>query len=404
MFLGDEKLHIAWCMSSFEEIFHGIDTIVGREVLEKKLNSGKKLRVKLGIDPTRPDLHFGHLVVLNKLRQFQELGHDAILLIGDFTTTIGDPSGRSCERPMLSKEEIEQNYKTYLDQAFKILDPEKTIVRKNSEWFGNMTFADAILLARNMTVAQMLERDDFSKRYASNTPISIVEFLYPLLQGHDSVVLNADVELGGRDQLFNLLVGRNLQKMIGQDEQTIITMPLLVGLDGVRKMSKSYDNYVAFNDSLKDMFGKIMSISDDTMWVYYRYLIGMSDDEISDMKNMHPMECKKQLAVKLCTKFFGHEQSQSERERFEQVFSKKELPDDMPVFKMSELIGSHESKLVDALYATQLIASKKEIRRLIEQGAVKVNSERVHDDCIINVTDSDVVVQAGKRTFVRFVM
>lgn len=391
-------------MTSFAEIFYGIDTIVGREVLEKKLNSGKKLRVKLGIDPTRPDLHFGHLVVLNKLRQFQELGHEAILLIGDFTTTIGDPSGRSCERPMLSKEEIEKNYHTYLDQAFKILDPEKTIVRKNSEWFGSMTFADAVLLARNMTVAQMLERDDFSKRYASKTPISIVEFLYPLLQGYDSVMLHADVELGGRDQLFNLLVGRDLQRSVGQEEQTIITMPLLVGLDGVRKMSKSYDNYVAFNDSLKDMFGKIMSISDETMLVYYRYLIGTSDEDITAMKNMHPMECKKQLAVALCARFFGHEQAMAERERFEQVFSKKCLPDDMPVFKMSELLGTNESKLVDALYATQLIKSKKEIRRLIEQGAVKVNSERVNEDCIINVTDGDVVVQAGKRTFVRFIM
>lgn len=391
-------------MTSFAEIFYGIDTIVGREVLEKKLNSGKKLRVKLGIDPTRPDLHFGHLVVLNKLRQFQELGHEAILLIGDFTTTIGDPSGRSCERPMLSKEEIEKNYHTYLDQAFKILDPEKTIVRKNSEWFGSMTFADAVLLARNMTVAQMLERDDFSKRYASKTPISIVEFLYPLLQGYDSVMLHADVELGGRDQLFNLLVGRDLQRSVGQEEQTIITMPLLVGLDGVRKMSKSYDNYVAFNDSLKDMFGKIMSISDETMLVYYRYLIGTSDEDITAMKNMHPMECKKQLAVSLCARFFGHEQAMAERERFEQVFSKKCLPDDMPVFKMSELLGTNESKLVDALYATQLIKSKKEIRRLIEQGAVKVNSERVNEDCIINVTDGDVVVQAGKRTFVRFIM
>lgn len=391
-------------MTSFAEIFHGIDTIVGREVLEKKLNSGKKLRVKLGIDPTRPDLHFGHLVVLNKLRQFQELGHEAILLIGDFTTTIGDPSGRSCERPMLSKEEIEKNYHTYLDQAFKILDPEKTIVRKNSEWFGKMTFADAVLLARNMTVAQMLERDDFSKRYASKTPISIVEFLYPLLQGHDSVMLHADVELGGRDQLFNLLVGRDLQRSAGQEEQTIITMPLLVGLDGVRKMSKSYDNYVAFNDSLKDMFGKIMSISDETMWIYYRYLIGASDDDISAMRNIHPMECKEQLAVSLCTKFFGQEQAVAERGRFEQIFSKRGLPDDMPVFKISSLSDTNEAKLVDALHATQLLKSKKEIRRLIEQGAVKVNSERVTEDYIINVDSGDVVVQAGKRTFVRFVM
>ena len=410
VFLLNKSLHKrVWCSfcesgMEFDHIFDGIDTIIGRDELEKKLSSGKKLKIKLGVDPTRPDLHFGHLVVFNKLKQFQDLGHDAILLIGDFTTTIGDPTGRSSERPMLTKEEIEENYKTYLNQAFKILDPNKTTVRKNSEWFGSMSFSDAILLSRQMTVAQMLERDDFSKRYFNKTPISIVEFLYPLLQGYDSVKLEADVELGGRDQLFNMIVGRTLQKNSGQDEQTVITMPLLVGLDGTKKMSKSFGNYIAFNDTAKDMFGKIMSISDETMFMYYKFLLGKSDKEIDRLKSEHPMECKKQLAMKLCSIFHGESQAKIEHEQFEKVFSNKSVPDDMRTFSIKDLLQSESGNIVDVLYATGVIQSKKEIRRLLDQGAIKVNGKKFSDSSrIISPKDSEVVIQAGKRIFIKII-
>ncbi len=232
----------------------GTETIIGQDELLEKISSGKRLKVKFGVDPTRPDLTFGHLVVFKKLKQFQDAGHDAILLIGDYTARIGDPSGRSELRPELTEEEVQQNEVTYLEQAFKILDPEKTIIRRNSEWFSKMSFADALNLTRKMTVAQMLERDDFSKRFKANQPISMVEFMYPLIQGYDSVILESDIEIGGSDQLFNMLVGRNLQKDLGMSTQAVLTMPLLVGLDGVRKISKSYDNYISFNDSSKDIF------------------------------------------------------------------------------------------------------------------------------------------------------
>ncbi len=251
-----------------KHIKQGVEHLINEEELIRKLEKERPLKIKWGVDPTRPDLTFGHLVVFNKMRHFQELGHECILLIGDYTTTVGDPSGRSTTRPMLTRQEIDENAKTYLTQAFKVLDKNKTVVRYNSEWFDKKNFSDALILARKMTVAQMLERDDFSKRFAAQTPISIVEFMYSLLQGQDSVELEADVELGGNDQLFNLLVGRDLQKMVGQEEQIVLTMPLLVGLDGVQKMSKSLNNYIAFNDSSKNMFGKIMSISDETMWTY----------------------------------------------------------------------------------------------------------------------------------------
>jgi tyrosyl-tRNA synthetase len=329
------------------------------------------------------------------------MGHDAILLIGDYTTTIGDPSGRSSERPVLSKEEIEENCRTYVEQAFKVLDPKKTIVRKNSEWFGAMSFSDAILLARQMTVAQMLEREDFDSRYKSNTPISIVEFLYPLLQGYDSIMLEADVELGGSDQLFNLLVGRAMQKNAGQSEQAVITMPLLVGLDGKRKMSKSYDNYIAFNDSAKDIFGKVMSISDETMFIYYKFLMLRTDDEISRLMGMHPMECKKFLAEELCAMFHGNETAEHERDQFAKVFSQSDMPDDMPTFSIAEMCGVGSAKIVDALAPTGLFPSKNEIRRLLGQGAVKVDGILATEGSVLEPSDPGMVVQAGKRIFAR---
>ncbi len=381
------------------------EKFIGEEDLLERLKAGKQLRVKLGVDPTRPDLTFGHMVVFNKLRQFQDLGHQAVLIIGDFTTRVGDPTGRSVVRPILSEEEIENNAKTYLDQAFKILDPAKTEVRRNSEWFGKMTMLDTLQLCRRMTVARMLERDDFAKRYASKTPISNVEFLYPLLQGFDSIMVKSDIELGGTDQLFNNLVGRQFLEEEGLPPQAVMTLPLLVGLDGERKMSKSYGNYIALNDSAKDMFGKVMSIPDKTMWIYYELLLEKTPSEILAMQQEHPMEMKKRLAATLTAKFYGEEAGKYEREQFEAVFSKKQVRADIPEFAWDTLVpaGTAEAALVDLLAGTQLFPSKKEIRRLIEQGAVKLNEEKVAD-AFVKLTHENAdgaIIQAGKRIFVK---
>lgn len=379
------------------------EKFIGEQEIIKRLTAGKTLRVKLGVDPTRPDLTFGHMVVLNKLRQFQDLGHQAVLIIGDYTTRIGDPTGRSDTRPVLSEGEIEANAKTYLEQAYRILDPKKTEVRRNSEWFGKMSFLDALNLSRQMTVAQMLVRDDFAKRYSEQTPISIVEFLYPLLQGHDSVMLKADIEIGGSDQLFNMMVGRDLQEKAGQPPQAVLGMPLLVGLDGEKKMSKSLGNYIAFNENPKDMFGKIMSVPDDTMWVYYRLLLECSDEEIKSLQAQHPMEMKKQLAVKLTDKFHGAGKGGKEREEFEAVFSKGGVRTDMPEFAWDTLAPNLSSMgVVDLLAATGLFPSKKEIRRLIEGGAVKVGHDKISDPMAkIERPGGELIIQAGKRTFVK---
>jgi tyrosyl-tRNA synthetase len=318
------------------KLLENAEVIIGQDELLDNLKQGRKLKIKFGVDPTRPDLTFGHLVVFNKLRQFQDAGHEAILLIGDYTARIGDPSGRSELRPELTESAVNQNATTYLEQAFKILDESKTVVRRNSEWFGEMSFADALSLTRSMTVARMLERDDFEKRFKSNQPISMVEFMYPLIQGYDSIVLESDVELGGNDQLFNMLVGRNLQKEKGLPPQAVITLPLLVGLDGSKKMSKSYDNYIAFNDSAKDMFGKTMSISDEVMWDYYRLLLLKDESELKGLKHSHPMEIKKQLARELTSVFYGDKRADEELCSFSQVFSKGEDPSDMPEISISQ--------------------------------------------------------------------
>ena len=379
------------------------EKFIGEQEIAKRLEAGKTLRVKLGVDPTRPDLTFGHMVVLNKLRQFQDLGHQAVLIIGDYTTRIGDPTGRSDTRPVLSEADIEANAKTYLEQAYRILDPKKTEVRRNSEWFGKMSFLDALNLSRQMTVAQMLVRDDFAKRYQEQTPISIVEFLYPLLQGHDSVMLKADIEIGGSDQLFNMMVGRDLQEKDGQAPQAVLGMPLLVGLDGEKKMSKSLGNYIAFNENPKDMFGKIMSVPDATMWTYYRLLLERSDEEIKSLQAQHPMEMKKQLAVTLTDKFHGTGSGAKERQEFETVFSKGGVRTDIPEFTWDALsAGANEAGIVDLLAATGLFPSKKEVRRLIEGGAVKIGDEKVLDPALkISRPTSEIVIQAGKRTFVK---
>ncbi|MEO0508801.1 MAG: tyrosine--tRNA ligase [Verrucomicrobiota bacterium] len=392
-------------MSLIDTIRTNTDTIIGDTELEDRMHGSRPLRVKLGVDPTRPDLTFGHLVVFNKLRQFQDLGHEAILIIGDFTTLIGDPSGRSSTRPVLTKEEIVENAQSYLDQAFKILDENKTLVCYNSEWFNDMSFEDCLKLARKMTVARMLERDDFAKRYAGNAPISIIEFLYPLIQGYDSLFLNADVEIGGTDQLFNMLVGRALQKDAGKQEQAVITMPLLIGLDGTKKMSKSQDNYIAFTDSAKEMFGKIMSISDDTMWDYYRLLLEAGEERIEKLKAGHPMEAKKHLASSLVGQFHSMQAAKHELEQFEQVFSKNKLPDDMPVFTWHDLLGdAPNAPLFEVMSRSGLFESKGAIRRLVQQGGVKIDGEKQSDpNRELSPPNGDQIFQAGKRVFFRIV-
>jgi tyrosyl-tRNA synthetase len=387
-------------MKPIDLIKQNAEALYGEDALLEKLAAGKRLKIKLGVDPTRPDLTFGHMVVFNKLRQFQDLGHEAILIIGDFTTLIGDPSGRSSTRPVLSEEEIRRNAQTYVDQAHRVLDPDKTTVRFNSEWFQSMSFEDCLGLARKMTVARMLERDDFDKRYKAGTPISIIEFLYPLVQGYDSVMIESDIELGGTDQTFNCLVGRQLQKEAGQSEQAVLTLPLLVGTDGLKKMSKSQDNYIAFNDSPKDMFGKIMSISDEVMWDYYRLLLLEPAEQIAERRRGHPMESKKELATVLTSRIKGPGTGEKERQQFEQVFSHNQRPDDMPRFSWANLAGEDTQSLLNLLAGSGLFPSKKEARRLIQQGSVKVNDERAANPLQpLSRSTCPLVIQAGKRVF-----
>ena len=391
---------------SINNLLSNTETIIGEKELREKVAQGKKLKIKFGVDPTRPDLTFGHLVVFNKLKQFQDAGHQAILLIGDYTARIGDPSGRSDIRPELTEKQVSENAETYLEQAFKIIDPQKTIVRKNSEWFSKMSFADSLGLARKMTVARMLERDDFEKRYKNNQSISMVEFMYPLIQGYDSIMLDSDVEIGGSDQLFNMLVGRSLQKEDSREPQVVLTMPLLVGLDGVKKMSKSYDNYIAFNDSPMDIFGKIMSISDSTMWDYYKLLDLQDDDTIEVLKKNHPMEVKKDLAYKLTALFYGDEAGLKEKESFSSVFTDRENPKDMEEFSLSLNSLSFSNSIIDIIYSAKLFDSKGQIRRLIQQGAIKLDGQKVDspDQLILNSDGKkEFIIKAGKKTFLKVV-
>jgi tyrosyl-tRNA synthetase len=391
---------------SINNLLSNTETIIGEKELREKVAQGKKLKIKFGVDPTRPDLTFGHLVVFNKLKQFQDAGHQAILLIGDYTARIGDPSGRSDIRPELTEKQVSENAETYLEQAFKIIDPQKTIVRKNSEWFSKMSFADSLGLARKMTVARMLERDDFEKRYKNNQSISMVEFMYPLIQGYDSIMLDSDVEIGGSDQLFNMLVGRSLQKEDSREPQVVLTMPLLVGLDGVKKMSKSYDNYIAFNDSPRDIFGKIMSISDSTMWDYYKLLDLQDDVTIEVLKKNHPMEVKKDLAYKLTALFYGDEAGLKEKESFSSVFTDRENPKDMEEFSLSLNSLSFSNSIIDIIYSAKLFDSKGQIRRLIQQGAIKLDGQKVDspDQLILNSDGKkEFIIKAGKKIFLKVV-
>ncbi len=387
---------------------NAVDVVPEDELLEKLRRSyetGRPLRVKLGCDPSAPDLHIGHSVVLRKLRQFQELGHQAVLVIGDFTAMIGDPSGRKKTRPALTFEQTRQNAQTYFRQAGKILDMERLEIRYNSEWLSKMNFADVIKLASKYTVARMLERDDFEIRYREGIPIFIHEFLYPLAQAYDSVALEADVELGGTDQKFNLLVGREIQQEYGQEPQAIVTLPLLEGTDGVQKMSKSVGNYIAIEDPPEEMFGKVMSIPDSLIEKYFRLTTDLSSEELDDISrqlsdgSVNPMELKKRLGWELVRMYHGAEAADRAKAYFEKVFSRRELPDEMPEFVVEKPI-----RLIDVLRLSGLVPSNSEARRLIRQRAVKIDGKPVEgEDVVVDPEMSGAVVKVGKRRFLRIV-
>ena len=376
----------------------GTVEIIEEESLLKKLKEGRPLVVKAGFDPTAPDLHLGHTVLLQKMRQFQQLGHEVCFIIGDFTAMIGDPTGRSEARPPLTKEQVLENAKTYQEQVFKVLDPKRTKILFNSEWLDRLGTRGIIELSAKYTVARMLERDDFTNRFKEGNPIHIHELLYPLLQAYDSVAIKADVELGGTDQKFNLLIGRDIQREYGQEPQVCITLPLLVGLDGKRKMSKSYGNYVGITEEPGSMFGKIMSISDELMWEYYLLLTDYSEEEIKKIKEeWHPMEAKKNLAQMIVQRFHGEEQAQLAREWFEKTYSKREFPESAPLITLDK----EEVSALDLLTALGAVSSRNEGRRIIQSGGLRVNLEKVTDPHERIEIEGELKVQVGKKKFYR---
>ncbi len=378
--------------------------LVSEEELLERLKEGRPLRVKLGVDPSRPDLHLGHAVVLRKLKQFQQLGHQIVLIIGDFTAMIGDPSGKSTTRPMLSREEVVENARSYAEQAFLILDREKTEIRYNNEWLGSMSFADVVKLAGKYTVARMLEREDFAKRYAEGTPISVSEFLYPLAQAYDSVAIQADVELGGTDQLFNLMVGRKIQEEYGLKSQIVMTMPIIEGTDGKLKMSKSYNNYVGLTDQPKDMYGKIMSIPDELIVKYARLLTDVSDDilkkmeEEIDKKIVNPRDYKMWLAREIVTQFYGQEKAREAESYFVTVFQKKEMPDEM----IEKSVEHGQYNIVDLLDNLG-IGTRSEIKRLILQGGVYLDNNRIDNIKSSVEVSNEHILRVGKRLFIKII-
>ncbi|MGW8248202.1 MAG: tyrosine--tRNA ligase [Acidiferrobacterales bacterium] len=387
-----------------EQISRGVDEILLVEDLREKLKTGKSLRVKAGFDPTAPDLHIGHTVLINKLRQFQDLGHEVLFLIGDFTGMIGDPTGKNATRPPLTRDEVIENAKTYEQQIFKILDPERTLVMFNSSWMNDLGADGLIALAARHTVARMLERDDFNKRYTSGKPIAIHEFLYPLVQGYDSVAMKADVELGGTDQRFNMLVGRELQKDYGQTPQVVITLPILEGLDGVNKMSKSLGNYIGINEPPDEQFGKIMSISDDLMWRYFELLSFRPMSEIDGFrkdvdKGANPRDIKFLLAEEIIERFHSKDEAARARDNFISRFQKGALPKEID--EKTLVAGEGGLPLANALRDAGLTSSTSESRRMIKQGAVKIDGERVSDESLLLATGSKQVVQVGKRRIAR---
>ena len=383
-------------------LVQGWETVVTRDELKKKLEQKRPLRVKLGCDPTAPDLHLGHSVVLGKLRQFQDLGHKAVLIIGDYTALIGDPTGQNKTRPMLSEADIERNAKTYFDQAGKILDTaaDKLEIRRNSEWLAKMSFADVIRLASKMTVARMLERDTFEKRHRAGEPISVHEFLYPLMQGFDSVAVKADVELGGTDQTFNNLVGRDLQRDAGQEPQIVMILPILEGLDGVEKMSKSKGNYIGISDTPKDMFGKTMSIGDDLMWKWYALLLGKTPGEIADLKKGHPMEAKKALAHAIVAQYHDSAAADHARKDFEKQFSKKDLAE----VAEGLCVPAGEIWIVELVEKTGKFKSRGDIRRVIQQGGVSLDGQKITDDKTRVTVRDGQILKAGKLVVVKLVV
>jgi len=384
------------------EIRRGADEILLEADLERKLARGKPLRVKAGFDPTAPDLHLGHTVLINKMRQFQELGHDVIFLIGDFTGLIGDPSGRNATRPRLTPDDVQANARTYEQQIFKILDRERTIIDFNSRWMSGMSAAGLIELAAKHTVARMLERDDFNRRFRAGQPIAIHEFIYPLVQGYDSVALKADVELGGTDQKFNLLVGRQMQEAYGQESQVVLTMPLLEGLDGVQKMSKSLGNYVGIAEPPNDMFGKLMSISDELMWRYYELLSFRSSADISKLRQQvdegrNPRDVKFELAGEIVERFHGKVAAQAAHADFAAPFQKGQLPSDLR--KVTVEITGGSILASNLLKEAGLVASTSSAYRLIEQGGVRMNGTKLTDSKLSISAGSTHVFQVGKREF-----
>ena len=403
MLSAEEQLHI---------IASGTDRIVPESALLEKLKRGNPLNIKLGVDPTAPDIHIGHAVPLRKLRQFQDLGHQVTLIIGDGTALIGDPSGRNSTRPQLTADQVKHNAQTYVDQAFKILDPEKTTLVYNSEWLLELKLENLLQLLGKFTVARILERDDFHNRYTSNQPIAVHEFLYPVMQAYDSVVIKADVELGGSDQLFNLLAGRELMEKMGMEPQVCLTLPLLEGTDGVQKMSKSYGNYIGVTDEPADMFGKVMSIPDELMVKYFRLASTVPVDEIDAIEaglkadELHPNKVKRQLAQNIVASYYGETEAQEAEAQFDRVFKEHKVPDDIPEFN-ADLTPNDEGKvyLAKLLADAGLASSTGEARRLIDGGGVKINGTAVAPKSY-NVDPAmleDAVLQVGKRKFAKLV-
>lgn len=389
--------------AALQEIKRGVDELIPEDELLAKLKLNRPLKIKLGADPTAPDIHLGHTVILNKLRLFQDLGHEVIFLIGDYTATVGDPSGKNTTRPPLTREQVLQNAETYKEQIFKILDPSKTRIEFNSSWLSQLGTDGMIRLAASSTVARMLERDDFKKRYASNQPIAIHEFIYPLLQGYDSVALQADVELGGTDQKFNLLMGRELQKQHGQPQQVVLTMPLLVGLDGEKKMSKSAHNYIGVSEAPQEMFGKIMSISDDLMWNYYELLSFRPLSEINDLKaqiasGSNPRDIKIMLAKEIIARFHDQAAADAAEADFINRFQKGAIPDEMP-----EVALAHGIAIANLLKDAGLVDSTSDAMRMIQQGGVKMDGEKISDTKLIPEAGT-AVYQVGKRKFARVIL
>lgn len=382
----------------FDKIARGVAEIIPEHELLKKLEKSlaerRPLRVKLGVDPSTPDLHLGHTVILQKLKTFQDLGHQVLFLIGDFTAQIGDPTGKSETRKVLTREDTLRNAQTYSEQVLKILNPSKTQIVFNSQWIDGLKIQDVIRLAGQMTVARMLERDDFSKRYKSEQPIAIHEFLYPIMQAYDSVQLRADVELGGTDQKFNVLLGRDYQKAAGQESQVVVLMPLLEGTDGVQKMSKSLNNAIGITEAPKDIFGKVMSVSDTLMVKYYELL---TDVPLTEIRDMHPRAAKVRLAIELVSRFWSREEAEKCAEDFDAVFSKKQLPSDMP----SVVINASQVPLTKLMAEHELVGSLSEARRMIVQGGVSVDGEKISDTAYVIENVQEALIKVGKRKFLQ---